>query len=80
MARDFGLEEPRGIMLLGLPGTGKSLAAKAVANAWQLPLLRLDMGRIFGGIVGQSEENMRSSLNIAETLAPCILWIDEIET
>lgn len=79
MARDFGLEEPRGIMLLGLPGTGKSLAAKAVANAWQLPLLRLDMGRIFGGIVGQSEENMRSSLNIAETLAPCILWIDEIE-
>lgn len=79
VARDFGLEEPRGIMLLGLPGTGKSLAAKAVANAWQLPLLRLDMGRIFGGIVGQSEENMRSSLNIAETLAPCILWIDEIE-
>ena len=79
IARDFGLEEPRGIMLLGLPGTGKSLAAKAVANAWQLPLLRLDMGRIFGGIVGQSEENMRSSLGIAETLAPCILWIDEIE-
>jgi len=79
MAREYGLEEPRGIMLLGLPGTGKSLAAKAVANAWQLPLLRLDMGRIFGGIVGQSEENMRSSLNIAETLAPCILWIDEIE-
>ncbi len=79
VARDFGLEEPRGIMLLGLPGTGKSLAAKAVANAWQLPLLRLDMGKIFGGIVGQSEGNMRSSLNIAETLAPCILWIDEIE-
>ena len=78
-ARNYGLEEPRGIMLLGLPGTGKSLAAKAVANAWQLPLLRLDMGRIFGGIVGQSEENMRTSLNLAETLSPCILWIDEIE-
>ena len=78
-ARKYGLEEPRGIMLLGLPGTGKSLAAKAVANTWQLPLLRLDMGKIFGGIVGQSEENMRKSLGIAETLAPCILWIDEIE-
>jgi SpoVK/Ycf46/Vps4 family AAA+-type ATPase len=78
-ARDFGLEAPRGIMLLGLPGTGKSLAAKAVANAWQLPLLRLDMGKVFGGIVGQSEENMRASLNTAEALAPCILWIDEIE-
>jgi len=78
-ARNFGLEPPRGIMLLGLPGTGKSLAAKAVANAWKLPLLRLDMGRVFGGIVGQSEENMRSALNVAETLAPCVLWIDEIE-
>ncbi|UGV41771.1 AAA family ATPase [Methanococcoides orientis] len=78
-ARDFGLESPRGILLLGLPGTGKSLAAKAVSNAWQLPLLRLDMGRVFGGIVGQSEENIRSALNTAEALAPCILWIDEIE-
>lgn len=78
-ARDYGLEAPRGILLLGLPGTGKSLAAKAVANAWQLPLLRLDMGKVFGGIVGQSEENMRSALLTAETLAPCILWIDEIE-
>ncbi len=78
-ARDFGLESPRGILLLGLPGTGKSLAAKAVSNAWQLPLLRLDMGRVFGGIVGQSEENIRSALSTAEALAPCILWIDEIE-
>ena len=78
-ARDFGLEVPRGILLLGLPGTGKSLAAKAVANAWQLPLLRLDMGKVFGGIVGQSEENIRNALSTAETLAPCILWIDEIE-
>ncbi|MFA7171112.1 MAG: AAA family ATPase [Candidatus Paceibacterota bacterium] len=78
-ARDFGLEVPRGILLLGLPGTGKSLAAKAVANAWQLPLLKLDMGKIFGGIVGQSEENIRFALSTAETLAPCILWIDEIE-
>lgn len=78
-AKDFGLEAPRGILLLGLPGTGKSLAAKAVSSAWQLPLLRLDMGRVFGGIVGQSEENIRAALRTAEALAPCILWIDEIE-
>lgn len=78
-ARDFGLETPRGVLLLGLPGTGKSLAAKAVANAWQLPLLRLDMGKIYGGIVGQSEANIRSALQTAEALAPSILWIDEIE-
>jgi len=78
-AREFGLETPRGVLLLGLPGTGKSLAAKAVAHAWQLPLLRLDMGKIYGGIVGQSEANIRSALQTAEALAPSILWIDEIE-
>lgn len=78
-AREFGLETPRGVLLLGLPGTGKSLAAKAVANAWQLPLLRLDMGKIYGGIVGQSEANIRSALQTAEALAPSILWVDEIE-
>ena len=78
-ARDFGLETPRGVLLLGLPGTGKSLAAKSVANVWQLPLLRLDMGKIYGGIVGQSEANIRNALRTAEALAPCILWIDEIE-
>jgi len=78
-AREYGLEQPRGILLLGVPGTGKSLAAKAASNAWQFPLLRLDMGKIYGGIVGQSEQNIRGALGIAETLAPCILWIDEIE-
>ena len=78
-AREFGLETPRGVLLLGIPGTGKSLAAKAVANAWQLPLLRLDMGKIYGGIVGQSEANIRSALQTAEALAPSILWVDEIE-
>ncbi len=78
-AREYGLEPPRGVLLLGLPGTGKSLAAKAVANAWQLPLLRLDMGKIYGGIVGQSEANMRSALQMAEALSPSILWVDEIE-
>ena len=78
-ARDFGLEMPRGVLLLGLPGTGKSLAAKSIANLWQLPLLRLDMGRVFGGIVGQSEANIRTALQTAEALSPCVLWIDEIE-
>ena len=67
------------MLLLGLPGTGKSLAAKAVANAWNLPLLRLDIGKIYGGYIGQSEANMRLALQTAEALAPSILWIDEIE-
>ncbi|PVZ68910.1 AAA family ATPase [Pelagibaculum spongiae] len=78
-AREFGLEYPKGVLMLGLPGTGKSLAAKAVSSNWQLPLLRLDMGKVFGGVVGQSEENIRNALQMAETIAPCILWIDEIE-
>jgi len=78
-ASEFGLTYPRGILLLGIPGTGKSLTAKAIGNLWHFPLLRLDMGKIFGGIVGQSESNIRGALNIAEAIAPSILWIDEIE-
>jgi len=78
-AKDFGLETPKGILLLGIPGTGKSLTAKAIGSEWQFPLLRLDMGKIFGGIVGESEQNIRGALNIAEAIAPSILWIDEIE-
>lgn len=78
-AADFGLTTPRGILLLGIPGTGKSLTAKAIGNEWHFPLLRLDMGKIFGGIVGESERNIREALNIAEAIAPSILWIDEIE-
>jgi len=78
-AQDYGLTTPRGILLLGVPGTGKSLTAKAIGNLWHFPLLRLDMGKIFGGIVGQSESNIRGALNIAEAIAPSILWIDEIE-
>jgi len=78
-AKDFGLETPKGILLLGIPGTGKSLTAKAIGSEWQFPLLRLDMGKIFGGIVGESEQNIRNALNIAEAIAPSILWIDEIE-
>ncbi|UYM15903.1 AAA family ATPase [Endozoicomonas euniceicola] len=78
-ARKCGLEYPKGVLMLGLPGTGKSLTAKAVSSSWQLPLLRLDMGKVFGGIVGQSEENIRNALQVAETISPCILWVDEIE-
>jgi AAA+ superfamily predicted ATPase len=78
-AADFGLTYPRGILLLGLPGTGKSLTAKAVGSLLRFPLLRLDMGKVFQGYVGESEKNIRGSLKIAEAIAPSILWIDEIE-
>jgi len=78
-AKEFGLDTPKGILLLGIPGTGKSLTAKAIGSEWQFPLLRLDMGKIFGGIVGESEKNIRGALRIAEAIAPSILWIDEIE-
>ncbi len=78
-AREFGLPAPRGVLLLGVQGCGKSLSAKAIGSLWRLPLLRLDVGRIFGGIVGQSEENMRKAIRVAESVAPCILWLDELE-
>ena len=78
-ARDFGLPMPKGILLLGIPGCGKSLTAKAVGQAWQVPLLRLDIGKVFAGLVGQSEENMRKAIKTAEAVAPCILWLDELE-
>jgi SpoVK/Ycf46/Vps4 family AAA+-type ATPase len=78
-ARDFGVEYPRGVLLVGIPGCGKSLSAKCVASTWKMPLLKLDMGRIFSGVVGSSEANMRIALNLCETVAPAILWIDEIE-
>ena len=78
-ARDYGLPAPKGIALIGIPGTGKSLTAKMIAGLWRLPLLRLDLGALFGGLVGQSEENTRRALSLAETVAPCLLWIDEIE-
>jgi len=78
-ARKFGLPEPKGILLLGVQGCGKSLISKAIAALWKLPLLRFDLGNIFGSYIGQSEENMRKALKMAEALAPTILWIDEIE-
>lgn len=78
-AKTYGLPAPKGLLIVGIPGTGKSLTAKATAGAFGLPLLRLDMGRVFGGIVGQSEANLRSVIQTAEAIAPCVLWIDEIE-
>ena len=78
-AREFGLPLPKGILLIGVPGTGKSLTAKAVGALWEMPLLRLDVGKIFAGLVGSSEENIRNVTQTAEAIAPSILWIDEIE-
>ena len=78
-AREFGLPEPKGVLLLGVQGCGKSLSAKAVSGYWRLPLLRLDMGSVFAGVVGSSEQNMRRAIGLAESIAPCILWLDELE-
>ena len=78
-AANYGLPTPRGLLLVGIQGTGKSLTAKAIANDWQLPLLKLDVGKLFGGIVGESESRLRQMINVAEAISPCILWIDEID-
>ncbi len=78
-ARDFGLPVPKGILLIGIPGCGKSLTAKAVGALWQMPLLRLDVGKVFSGLVGSSEENIRKVIATAEAVAPAILWLDELE-
>ena len=78
-ARAFGLPYPRGILMVGVQGCGKSLTAKAVAAEWRLPLLKLDMGRLFSGTVGSSEEHMRHAIALAESIAPAVLWIDELE-
>jgi ATP-dependent 26S proteasome regulatory subunit len=78
-AQAFGLPPPKGILLLGVQGCGKSLCAKAVARVWQLPLLRFDMGRMFGSFVGSSEENVRRAIAVAESIAPAVLWVDEID-
>jgi SpoVK/Ycf46/Vps4 family AAA+-type ATPase len=78
-ARQYGLPHPRGLLLVGIQGTGKSLTAKAIAHHWHLPLLRLDVGRLFAGLVGESESRTRQMIQLAEALSPCILWIDEID-
>lgn len=76
---DSGLDPPRGIMLLGIQGSGKSLAAKAVAGTWSLPLLRMDFGALYNKFFGESERNLREALKMADLMSPCVLWIDEIE-
>ena len=78
-AAEFGLPSPKGVLLLGVQGCGKSLCAKAVSSLWKLPLLRFDVGRMFGSLVGSSEENMRRAIQTAESVAPAILWVDEID-
>lgn len=75
----FGVDIPKGILIVGLPGCGKSLSAKATAGLFKLPLVRLDVGRLMGKYVGQSESNMRDALKLASAISPCVLWIDEIE-
>lgn len=78
-ARSFGLPYPKGVMLVGLQGCGKSLCAKAIASLWRLPLLQLDVSKIFGKYIGSSEQNIANALRLAEAIAPCVLWIDEVE-
>ncbi len=78
-ARAFGLPPPKGVLILGVQGCGKSLCAKAVSSLWQLPLLRFDMGRMFNSLVGSSEDNVRRAVAVAESVAPAILWVDEID-
>ena len=77
--RRFGLPAPRGAVLVGVPGCGKSLSAKALAADWGVPLLRLDLGRVYASLVGQAEANLRQALRTAELVSPCVLWIDELE-
>jgi len=78
-AREYGLPSPKGLLIIGIPGTGKSLTAKSTASVFQRPLLKLDAGRLFGGLVGQSESNLRNVIQTAEAIAPSVLWVDEVE-
>ncbi len=78
-ASKFGVSVPKGVLIAGMPGCGKSLTAEAAAYAFECPLLRLDMGRLMGKYVGESENNLRKAIKLAESMAPCILWIDELE-
>jgi len=78
-ARQFGLPSPKGMLLLGVQGCGKSLMAKTISNTWRLPLLRFDVGKVFGSLVGSSEQNIRRAIKVAESVAPVVFWIDEID-
>ena len=73
-AREFGLPMPRGLVLIGMPGCGKSLSAKAISDLWEVPLLKLDLGNVFGGLVGESERNMRTVIQTAEAIGSSVLW------
>jgi ATP-dependent 26S proteasome regulatory subunit len=75
----FGVDIPKGVLIVGMPGCGKSLAAKATASLFEVPLIRLDVGKLFGKYVGESEENMRKALRVTEAVSPCVLWVDEVE-
>lgn len=75
----FGIDPPKGVLMTGVPGCGKSWSAKCVAASWSLPLVRLDMGKVYSSLVGSSEEHMRDAIRVTESIAPCVLWIDEIE-
>ena len=78
-AKSFGIKHPKGVLLVGIPGCGKSLIAKCISSTWSMPLIRLDLGKVYQGLVGASESNIRNSLNTAAVVSPCILWIDEID-
>ena len=78
-AKKYGVDMPKGVLIAGVPGCGKSLNAKAAANLFEVPLLRLDMGRLMGKYVGESEGNLRNAIALAEAISPCVLWIDELE-
>ncbi|MNS23714.1 ATP-dependent zinc metalloprotease FtsH [compost metagenome] len=78
-ARRYGLPNPKGVLLVGIQGTGKSLSAKAIASLWRLPLLRLDVGRLMGSLVGESEGKAREMIRLAEAMAPAVLWMDELD-
>ncbi|MAE95281.1 MAG: AAA family ATPase [Deltaproteobacteria bacterium] len=78
-ARELNLEPPKGILLVGVQGCGKSLAAKCIARQWEMPLLKLDAGRLYDKYIGESEKNLRRAIDLAESMSPCVLWIDEIE-
>ncbi len=78
-AQEFGVELPKGVLIAGVPGCGKSLNAKASAKLFEVPLLKLDMGRLMGKYVGESEANLRQAISLAEAISPCVLWVDELE-
>ena len=78
-AREFGLEPPRGMIILGVQGCGKSLCARAVAGEWKLPLVKFDTSAVYDKFIGETEKRIRKVFQVAEGLAPCVLWIDELE-